>query len=104
MNEMITGIWNNPYVQKLGIKDHCEEILEINRNIVAIKAAKTNAYEEMVNQLDDSLENEMTDLYLILQKRFEKDSERIQTRLKKFEMKAESNVIPIQIVKWTGEE
>jgi len=63
INNNILSIWNNKYVCKLSILDHCNEIIQINNEIIR----KKNSIEEPdVNLLNDHFNKECADLFLIL--------------------------------------
>jgi len=73
---MISGIWDNEYVQKLGIMDHCNELQIIDAAIKGTKNAYGDLYERPlgsvdIEQLEASWEKEAMDLFIILSKRFE---------------------------------
>ena len=86
---MIKGIWDNPYVRELGIIDHCIEVLELKDQHRKVKAMK-NMYnhQETVDSIRGTLDGEMMDLFLILEKWAENKPYLKSERLRKFEEKA----------------
>lgn len=87
---MINGIWENEYVQKLGIIDHCIEVLELNNEIRCLKAHKSTD----IIKFNEGLNNEMMDLYLILEKWAYERQELKDKRIKRFlEKEMENNKI-----------
>jgi len=90
---MIDGIWNNDYICKLGILDHCREVILIDTEIKINK----NKYEiPLENEvLEDHFNKECIDLMLILMKYFNTellntyDNPLINERINKFKEKAE---------------
>ena len=93
---MISGIWENDYVQELGILDHCRELhtLKNKMTVLKVKLVIKSDKEEFEKNLFDlermkrTYENEMVDLYLILQKRFQYKQELINKRIQRFVEKA----------------
>lgn len=70
--------WNDRYLQKLGILDHCNELIQLNNEIIKAKANKDN-----IDNISDQLEKEMADLYIILYHRFN-DSIIVDERIDRF--------------------
>ena len=89
---MITGIWENPYIQELGIIDHCHEIIVLKDGVRAFKAWKPEAAKEMCEQTQACLQREMMDLYLILEKWAELKGELKQARIQRFEEKGSYDI------------
>jgi len=84
--ETISGIWNNKYVQKLGILDHCNEILTIENEIKRKKNNNVN-----ISDLEYSFDKELMDLKIMLDKYFEIEYNLKEERLKRFEEKSKEN-------------
>jgi len=67
---MISGIWDNKYMQELGIFDHCQEILVLHDEL-RVKKVRQTAFPSSYNDttaIEETLEREMMDLFLILEK------------------------------------
>jgi len=68
-NNMIGGIWENPYVLELGILDHCHEIHVLKDGERSSKALRTlPGVPDMSVPNRIAMENEMMDLFLMLEK------------------------------------
>lgn len=80
--------WSDPYLQRLGVLDHCNELIQINNNIIAQKNCGANTVAEALSR---SFDKEAMDLFLILEEwtrnRKELKEERIQTFIEKQEGK-----------------
>ena len=63
----LTGKWNDEYVQELGILEHCDEVLALHRARAVAKAERRNQDAE---RIDTEMDDEMVDLYLILDRRY----------------------------------
>lgn len=99
-NEMInistiSDIWENSYVQQLGIIDHCREVLTIYDEWKAIKpqlkrinSDGVESYDSLVTKTYEGLENEMMDLFIILDKWSENKEDLKVKRLNKFKEKS----------------
>ena len=83
---MITGIWENEYIQELGIFDHCYEVLELKNSLVTAKAM-----DYMKEETKGQLARELMDLYLILEKWQEHKQWLKQKRIERFAEKAKEN-------------
>ena len=90
---MISGIWENTYVQELGILDHCVEIIELKNEIRRLKPLKEETWKRLENleKLQNGLDKEMMDLYLILDKWAKTKVELKEQRAQKFKEKAKEN-------------
>ena len=90
---MISGIWENKYIQELGILDHCIEVIELKNEIRKLKPLKEEAWKRLENleKLQNGLDKEMMDLYLILDKWAKTKHELKEQRLQKFKDKAKEN-------------
>ena len=75
----LNGIWDNEYVCKLGILDHCHEIIALQQEFAINKIHHCG--EEATEQCQI---REMADLYLILSKYFWDKPRLIEQRLSKF--------------------
>lgn len=91
----LSGIWDNPYVQQLGIIDHCREVVTIYDEWKAIKPqlkhSKDEGYDSLVTKTYKGLENEIMDLYLILERWAKDKAELKKKRFYKFIEKSENN-------------
>ncbi len=86
---MIKGIWDNPYVQDLGIIDHCIEVLELKDQHRKVKAMKNmTTHQDTIDAVKGTLDGEMMDLFLILEKWAHNRPYLKSERLRKFEEKA----------------
>ena len=63
----LTGKWNDEYVQELGILEHCDAVLALHRARAVAKAERRNQDAE---RIDTEMDDEMVDLYLILDRRY----------------------------------
>lgn len=90
---MINGIWENKYVQELGIFDHCVEIIELKNKIRTLKPVKdtNHTFSATCHLTEEGLKKEMMDLYLILEKWAADKTELKFERENKFEIKTKSN-------------
>ncbi len=86
---MIADIWEIKYVRTLGILDHCQEVLTLYDKIRVEK----NLSGLNTKCLEDSVEKEMIDLFLILEKHFEHNVALKEERLRKFSQKTKENTI-----------
>ena len=89
---MITGIWENSYVQELGIIDHCLEVIELKNEHRCSKAYKTVKDRGIDDDIAACLQREMMDLYLILEKWAELKGELKQARTQRFEEKGSYDI------------
>lgn len=78
----VEGIWTNAYVQKLGIQDHCIEVLELLDQLRSLKLRSDS--ETTVKEVSAGLEREVMDLFIILDKWSESRSELHADRLARF--------------------
>lgn len=76
----LTGKWDDEYVQELGILEHCDEVLVLHRARAVAKGEHRN---QDAGWLSAKMDDEMVDLYLILEKRY-KRSPLVVERSKKF--------------------
>lgn len=77
---MISGIWENKYIQELGIFDHCVEVIKLKNNI--------GDHSNLARACNTAqLEREMMDLYLILEVKFKDSSELKNAREMRFKEK-----------------
>ena len=81
----IGKIWDNEYIQKLGIYDHCIEVCKLIDELRLQKAIKEKS---KVDLLENQIEKEMCDLYIILSKFIGNRVSLLQERLKRFNEKA----------------
>jgi len=81
--DTISGIWEDNYVQRLGILNHCKEILTIDEEIMRKKNNDVD-----VSCLENSFNKELMDLKLILDKYFENGTDLKDERLDKFRSKS----------------
>jgi hypothetical protein len=85
---MISGIWDNEYVQMLGILDHIDEIRIIKDEIRRIK----NCTESKDTTIAKShLDNELADLYLLLEKYLSNKEDIVNEREDKFREKSKDD-------------
>lgn len=78
MNDVvIPKIWDNKYFNKLGAIDHCHEVINLHSHIARLKSDGCD-----ISRQEETLENEMVDLYLILSRRV--DQARVESRIKRF--------------------
>jgi len=96
-SDIISGIWDNSYVQQLGIIDHCREVITIYDEWKAIKPqlkhTKGESYDSLVTKTYTGFENEVMDLFIILEKWSDGKKELKDKRLTKFKEKADSSSI-----------
>lgn len=76
----LTGKWNDEYVQELGILEHCDEVLALHR---AHAIAKAERRIQDAERIDTKMDDEMVDLYLILDRRY-RGAPLVVERAKKF--------------------
>lgn len=85
----IKGIWENDYVRRLGIADHCSELLTITDELRVQKGFRHGGDEETHNRrivgLQRARDNECMDLLLILEKWGDSHAELRAQRTAKFE-------------------
>lgn len=62
----VRGIWASSYVCKLGIQDHCIEVLEAMDELRARKLV-TNSRAPIRDTMEKNLEQEVMDLHIILE-------------------------------------
>jgi len=88
---MINGIWDNKYVQELGIIDHCHELIELKNKIREIKAYRSLVSKEsIIEDVQHSMDNEIMDMLLILEKWAEDRTDLKVKRENRFREKAVS--------------
>lgn len=84
----LDGPWSSGYVRKLGVHEHCEEILTIEDSLRALMLTDT-AEESDKNRREGallrSLDNECADLFLILHKWSYNRKELLNERAKKLQ-------------------
>ena len=83
----VAGIWSSDYVCKLGVQDHCLEILEAMENLRARKL-ETNRSAPLRKTMESNLANEMMDLSIILDTWAEHNKELHAARMQRFAEKA----------------
>lgn len=76
----LTGKWGDEYVQELGILEHCDEVLALHR---ARAVAKAERRARDAERIDTQMDDEMVDLYLILDRRY-KGAPLVVERAKRF--------------------
>ena len=85
----LNGIWNDDYVCRLGILDHCQELIVLNDEIRRYKAK----YGHDENNLEPQFAKEAADLLLILSQWFNTNLETgniiVMSRFNRFGEKAE---------------
>ena len=80
---MLDKKWDDRYLQKLAIFDHCHEVITLTEQHRNLKAVKSSVSQMVARQI----EMEMCDLYLILDKRFS-GSDIVKRRESRFTEKA----------------
>lgn len=92
---MIGEIWTNPYIQELGIFDHCSEIQDLKTRWRTAKASDKAIGTHTANIYREALDRECMDLYIILEK-WAADKPKLKVeRMEKFDEKTRMDIIEI---------